>query len=83
MKYFIALIVVLIGVFMVLKTDWIYAFTGPIDWAEAHLGTEGGTRVLIKILGVLLILFAFFGITGFLGDIVGGIFGPLFHKAGI
>ena len=62
---------------MVVKTKWIYDFTGPIDWAEEHLGTEGGTRLFIKLLGVLLILGAFLGVTGILGGWVQSIFGGI------
>ena len=77
MSWFIGIITVLVGVFMVIKTEWIYSFTGPIDWAEIHLGTEGGTRVFIKILGCLLILGVLLAGTGILGTMLRGIFGPM------
>jgi len=83
MTWLIGGITIAIGCLLVIKTQWIYDFTGPIDWAEQHLGTEGGTRILIKILGVLLILGAFLGVTGILGAMVKGFFGPLFGQAGL
>lgn len=83
MTWFIGLLVIGLGMMMVIKTEWIHDFTGPIDFAERFLGTEGGTRLFIKILGVLLILGAFLGVTGLLGSMVNGIFGPLLGKANI
>ena len=77
MAWLIALGVIAVGSLMVIKTQWIYDFTGPIDWAEQHLGSEGGTRIFIKLLGVVLILGAFLGVTGILGGWVTGIFGGL------
>lgn len=74
MNWFIALIVIAIGSLLVIKTQWIYDFTGPIDWAEEHLGTEGGTRLFIKLIGVLMIVGAFLGVTGILGGWITGFF---------
>lgn len=64
MNYLIGGLVIIVGVLLVIKTDWIYNFTGPIDWAESHLGTEGGTRLFIKIIGIILILGTFLTLTG-------------------
>ena len=75
MKWFIGLLVIGVGSLLVLRTQWIYDFTGPIDWAEQHLGTEGGTRLFIKLIGVLIILGAFLGVTGILGGWVTSFFG--------
>ncbi len=76
MAFFIGLLVIAVGVFMIMKTEWIVSFTGPIDWAEQHMGTEGGTRMFIKLLGVVIIIGAFLAATGLLGDWVRAIFAP-------
>ena len=76
MKWVVEIIVILVGFFLVVKTQWIYDFTGPVDWAEAHLGTSGGTRLLIKLIGLVMIFGAFLAMTGLLGVIVKGAFGP-------
>lgn len=81
MKWFIGFLVIAAGAFMVIKTQWIYDFTGPIDWAEQHLGSEGGTRLFIKLLGVLLIVGAFLGVTGILGNWVLSFFGGIGQSA--
>ncbi len=75
MKWLIGLLVIVVGSLLVIKTQWFYDFTGPIEWAEQHLGTEGGTRLFIKLLGVLMIIGAFLAVTGILGNWVVSIFG--------
>ncbi len=76
MAFFIGLIVIGVGIFMIIKTEWIVSFTGPIDWAEQHMGSEGGTRMFVKLLGVVLIIGAMLAGTGLLGNWVRAIFSP-------
>ena len=73
----IIIAIIALGATLVIKTEWIYSFTGPFDWAEDHLGTEGGTRIFIKLIGVAIILGAFLWITGFLPHFILRIFQPL------
>ncbi len=42
---------VAMGVSLVIKSDWFLSNFGRIDWAEQHLGLEGGTRLFYKLLG--------------------------------
>lgn len=77
MKYFVALIVVLIGCAMVIKTEWFLENFGRSDWAEEKLG-GGGTRLMYKLLGLLAIVLAVLGVTGALGEIIISVFGSLF-----
>ena len=63
-----------IGVLMVLKTDWFLRAIGRIPWAERVIGS---TRTFFKILGVALV---FIGLTMFFnlfGGIVYWVMGPL------
>jgi len=76
MKYFIGVIAVGIGFLLVWKADWLMNNFGRIAWAEEHLGTEGGTRMLFKIIGILVIIGAFMVMTGAMGAILGAIFKP-------
>jgi predicted membrane-bound mannosyltransferase len=48
----------LAGFFMVWKSEAVFGFTGRIDFAEKYLGTDGGTRLFIKIMGVIVIFIA-------------------------
>ena len=77
MKYFVALIVVLIGCAMVIKTEWFLENFGRSDWAEEKLG-GGGTRLMYKLLGLLAIVLAVLGVTGAIGEIIISVFGSLF-----
>lgn len=65
---------IVMGVLMVLKTDWFLRAIGTIPWAERVIGS---TRSFFKILGVILI---FVGLTMFFnmfGGIVYWVLGPL------
>jgi len=45
----------LAGFLLVWKTEAVFGFTGRFEFAEKYLGTEGGSRVFIKIIGVIVI----------------------------
>jgi len=76
MKYFIGIIAIGIGFLLVWKADWLMNNFGRIAWAEEHLGMEGGTRMLYKIIGILVIIGAFLVMTGAMGAIIKLIFKP-------
>ncbi|MEK7131550.1 MAG: hypothetical protein AAB797_02335 [Patescibacteria group bacterium] len=78
MRYIIGIIMVLVGVFLILKTEWFIQNFGTNAWAEEHLGSNGGTRLMYKLIGIVFIFFGFLAITnmieGFLVGTVGKIF---------
>ncbi len=67
-----------LGVMMNLKTESFLNFTGKVEWAEKHLGMEGGTRLFYKLLGLIVILiswiYAFNWMNGLLQFLLGGLF---------
>ena len=75
MKWIIGIIFIVLGVVLVLKAEWFLRVFGRIAWAEEKLGTEGGTRVFFKILGIGLILFSFLLMSGVFYRILDSIFG--------
>ena len=77
MKYFIGIGAIVVGVFMVIKTEWMVSNFGMSEWAEQHLG-GGGTRLMYKVLGILFVFLAMAGMTGLLGEMILGTFGQLF-----
>lgn len=77
MKYFFGILIMVLGVFMVLKTPWFISNFGTSAWAENKLG-GGGTRLMYKILGVVFVFGALMGMTGMLGRMILGIFGRYF-----
>jgi hypothetical protein len=78
MKYFIGILGIIVGAVLVIKTEWFVQNFGTIEWAEAHLGYSGGTRLMYKLIGLAFILLSLMGMTGLLGAIILKLFGPLF-----
>lgn len=77
MKIIIGLLMVVAGFFLIWKTEAIYQFTGANAWAEKHLGTEGGTRILYKLIGLVVIFLGFLTMTGLIGGFIVWLFGPI------
>lgn len=78
MKYIIGFIVIAVGFLLVWKSYWLVNNIGTIEWAETHLGSEGGTNLLYKIIGVLLILGTFMTLTGAIPALLTSVFGSSF-----
>lgn len=78
MKYFLMLLGIGVGILFIIKTEWFIQSFGTSAWAEQHLGTSGGTRLLYKLIGLGIIVVSVFGATGLLGEIILSFFGPLF-----
>lgn len=69
---------VAVGVLMIIKTESIIQSVGTSDWAESKFGTSGGTRMMYKIIGIIVIILSLMGLTGQLGGFVLAVFGRLF-----
>jgi hypothetical protein len=78
MKYFFGILGIALGTFFVIKTEWFIQNFGTNSWAEQHLGTSGGTRLMYKLIGIGIIFISMMGITGLLGPSLLNILGPLF-----
>ena len=44
MKFVVGILAMILGVIMVIKTEWFIQNLGSNAWAEAHLGSGGGSR---------------------------------------
>lgn len=78
MKYTVGILAIVVGAILVIKTEWFVQNFGTSSWAEAHLGSSGGTRLLYKLIGIAMIVLSLMGMTGLLGEVILGIFGRLF-----
>jgi hypothetical protein len=78
MTYIIGFSAIALGTILVIYTEWFVNNFGRSAWAEAKFGGDGGTRLLYKLIGLTMILLAFMGMTGMLGNIILAIFGNLF-----
>ncbi len=74
MRYVVGIIIIGIGFLVTWKAEWLVNNLGRIPWAEQHLGTEGGTRMFYKLLGILIIILTFLYMGGILESILRGIF---------
>lgn len=78
MKYIVGILAIVFGTLMVIKTEWFLENFGSNAWAEQHLGADGGSRLMYKLIGLAIIIIAMLGVTGLLGGIIMGIFSSLF-----
>ena len=78
MKYIIGILVIAAGVFLVIKTEWMVENFGTSAWAEEHFGMNGGTRLMYKVIGLIMVFGTLMVWTGAFGRIFLGIFGRLF-----
>ena len=74
----IGLFIVVAGAAIVIKAEWFYQTFGTIPSAEKYLGTEGGSRLGYKLIGILTCVIGFMVMTNMLGGFLWSIFGGLF-----
>ena len=65
------------GAFLVIKTEWFIYNIGRIAWFEAKLGTEGGSRLGYKLVGIVLIILGIIVSTGSGDDFMRWLLAPL------
>ena len=78
MKWLFGPLLIAFGVLLVIKTEWFVENLGHNAWAEEHLGGSGGTRLMYKLSGILLIFGTMMWVTGMLGPLVMSTIGSLF-----
>ncbi|MEK9129858.1 MAG: hypothetical protein AAB526_00425 [Patescibacteria group bacterium] len=76
----IGLLIIIAGFFLVIKTEWFIRIVGINYWAERWFGTEGGTRMFYKLLGILFCFIGFLTMTGLIKPMVMSIITPLFGR---
>lgn len=65
------------GCFLVIKTEWFISNFGRITWFEMKLGTEGGSRLGYKLIGVALLVFGLIIFTGGGNDLMTWMLAPI------
>ncbi|MDA2936579.1 hypothetical protein MYX06_05165 [Patescibacteria group bacterium AH-259-L05] len=68
----LGLLIIGAGFMITYKSEWLLHNLGRVQWAEAHLGLEGGTRLFYRLIGIGIIFLGIFIITGIWSDILGG-----------
>ncbi len=69
-RILIGLGMVVIGAFMTIKANALYEALGPVPWAEEHLGSEGGSRLMYKLIGIGFCVVGFLLATGLLTSLI-------------
>ncbi|MCD4693860.1 hypothetical protein K8R62_00690 [bacterium] len=77
MKFIIGVIITVMAVAMVIKSESFLRFFGRISFFEKHLGTEGGSRLGYKIIGLIFIFLGMLTMTGMIDGFMGWILGPI------
>jgi uncharacterized membrane protein YkgB len=77
MKFFFGIILIVVGFTMIWKTENWFSFFGRNAWAEKWFGTEGGSRLFYKLIGLLAIVIGMLLVTGLYNEFLGTATGPL------
>lgn len=80
MQFFFGVILLAMGIGMVMKTEWLIQNFGTNAWAEEHMGFDGGSRLMYKLIGLVLIFFGFLLITGLFNGFLMGTIGKIFIR---
>jgi len=71
---------VVIGILIVIKTEWIVQNFGTNAWAEAKFGFSGGSRIFYKLIGLGIIFIGFIIMTGMWEGFLMGTVGKIFVR---
>ncbi len=77
LRFFGGLLITALGIWMTVKSESFLKAFGPIGWFERHLGTEGGSRLGYKFIGVLIAFIGFLIMTGMINGFMAWLLGPL------
>lgn len=77
MKIIGGLILIAIGTLIVMKSEDLFRNFGRIAWFEKNLGTEGGSRLGYKLIGLIIIFFGLLMTTGTFDGFIKTILSPL------
>lgn len=77
MAIIIGILLTIAGAMVVMKTEWLLNNFGRIAWFEAKLGSEGGSRLGYKLIGLLLIFIGIIAMTGSSNAFMHWLLGPL------
>lgn len=71
------LIIMAAGTMMIIKTEWLLQNFGRITWFEDKFGTEGGSRLGYKLVGVIIIILGVIELSGGMGGFLSWVLSPL------
>lgn len=79
----LGILIMAAGAGMVIKTEWLVNNFGRMAWFEDKLGTEGGTRLGYKLIGILAIFIGIIVMTGSSSSFFSWLLSPLIRTNNI
>jgi len=73
----LGIVITVAGALMVMKTEWLINNFGRMAWFEEKLGSEGGTRLGYKLIGIVAIIIGIIVMTGSGQEFMRWLLGPL------
>ncbi len=77
MHFIVGLIMITIGALIVIKSEALLNTFGRISFFEQHLGTEGGSRLGYKLIGLFVIFIGTLVFANLIGSFLGWVLSPL------
>jgi len=72
-RIILGLFIVVAGALVTIKAEWLFQNFGQIPTAEKYLGTEGGSRLAYKLIGILASIVGFLIMTNLIEAVLKGI----------
>jgi hypothetical protein len=79
MNIIIGLIIAVVGALITIKSEAMLNMFGRVAWFEKYLGTEGGSRLGYKLLGIAAFLIGVMIATNVIGDFMMWILSPIIN----
>ncbi|MFA6171422.1 MAG: hypothetical protein WCW77_01335 [Patescibacteria group bacterium] len=73
----LGLVIIAAGAITTIKSEAMLATFGRINFFERYLGTEGGSRLGYKLLGIVIFFIGTLVLTNLIGGFLGWLLGPL------
>jgi len=77
MNILIGFIILAVGALMVIKSEAMLNAFGRIEFFERNLGTEGGSRLGYKLIGLLAVFIGILIMTNMIGGFMEWVLSPL------
>ncbi|MDD2680502.1 MAG: hypothetical protein PHE20_00180 [Patescibacteria group bacterium] len=62
--FILGILIIAVGTFLVLKTEWFMDNFGRMAWFEDKLGSDGGSRLGYKLVGIVAIFIGIVLLSG-------------------
>jgi hypothetical protein len=80
-KFIFGIIIAALGFLLVWKSEWLLNNFGRIAFAEKHLRYSGGTRLMYKLIGILVIIFGLLYATDLSNKLIASLVDAVFKTS--